>query len=167
MTTPISLRPWTSEDLPELVRMANNINIARFMADVFPHPYNNENGKAFIEFANSKTPASIFAIVMNDVPVGSIGLHVQADILRKNHEIGYWLGEEHWGKGIAVEAIRQITEYGFANLDCLRIFARIFGNNIASQKAIQKAGFVLEGKYDKTIFKNGELLDELIYALRK
>lgn len=166
MTT-ISLRPWAKEDLSELVRMANNLNIARFMADVFPYPYKEENGKAFIEFANSKTPACIFAIVVDDKPVGSIGLHVQTDILRKNYEIGYWLGEEHWGKGIAVEAVKQITEYGFSNLDCIRIFARIFGNNTASQKAIQKAGFTLEGKFEKTIFKNGEFLDELIYALRK
>ncbi|MCZ8285798.1 MAG: GNAT family protein [Bacteroidia bacterium] len=163
----ISLRPWSKEDLPELVRQANNANIARYMSDVFPHPYTLENGKAFMEFANSKHPASVFAIVVNDQPVGSIGLHMQADILRKNYEIGYWLGEEHWGKGIAAEATRQICEYGFANLDCVRIFARIFGNNAASQKVVQKAGFVLEATFEKTIFKNGEFLDELIYALRK
>lgn len=164
---PVSLRPWSSEDLPELVKLANNVNIARFMADVFPHPYGKDNGKAFIEFANSKQPASVFAIIVDEQPVGSIGLHMQADILRKNYEIGYWIGEEHWGKGIGVEAVRQISEYGFASLDCIRIFARIFGNNIASQKVVQKAGFVLEAKFEKTIFKNGEFLDELIYALRK
>jgi RimJ/RimL family protein N-acetyltransferase len=163
----ISLRPWSKEDLDELVRLANNPNIAQFMADVFPHPYNADNGKAFIEFANSKDPASIFAIIVNERAVGSIGLHMQADILRKNYEIGYWLGEEHWGKGIAPEAVKQITEYGFANLDCMRIFARIFGNNLASQKVVQKAGFKLEGKFDKTIYKNGEFIDELIYAVRK
>jgi RimJ/RimL family protein N-acetyltransferase len=163
----ISLRPWSKEDLPELVRQANNAHIARYMSDVFPHPYTLENGKAFMEFANSKHPASVFAIVVNDQPAGSIGLHMQADILRKNYEIGYWLGEEHWGKGIAAEATRQICEYGFANLDCIRIFARIFGNNVASQKVVQKAGFVLEATFEKTIFKNGEFLDELIYALRK
>ncbi len=163
----ISLRPWSSQDLPELVRLANNVAVARFMADTFPHPYTEENGKAFIAFANAKNPASVFAIIVDEQPVGSIGLHMQADILRKNYEIGYWLGEEHWGKGIAVEAVRQICEYGFASLDCMRIFARIFGNNTASQKVVQKAGFVLEATFEKTILKNGEFLDELIYAIRK
>lgn len=163
----IALRPWTMDDLDELVRMANNKNIAQFMADVFPHPYSAENGKTFIEFANSKTPATIFAITLNGKPVGSIGLHAQADILRKNYEIGYWLAEEHWGKGIIPLAIKQITEYGFANLDCIRIFARIFGTNKASQKVVEKTGFILEGKFEKTIYKNGEFLDELIYAIRK
>lgn len=163
----ISLRPWSKKDLDELVKLANNKNIAQFMLDTFPHPYNKDSGKAFIEFANAKDPASVFAIIVDEKPVGSIGLHMQADVLRKNYEIGYWLGEEHWGKGIMPEAVRQICEYGFANLDCMRVFARIFGNNIASQKVVQKAGFVLEGSFDKTIYKNGEFIDELIYALRK
>lgn len=163
----ISLRPWATEDLKELVRLANNQNIARFMLDVFPHPYAESNGKDFIAFANAKSPASVFAIIVDDKPVGSVGLHAQPDIMRKNYEIGYWLGEEHWGKGIAVEAVKQITEYGFASLDCVRIFAKIFGTNTASQKVVQKAGFILEGRFEKTIYKNNEFLDELIYAIRK
>lgn len=163
----ISLRPWHTDDLNELVEMANNNHIAQYMADVFPHPYGEDNGKAFIEFANSKNPPSIFAILFDGKPAGSIGLHPQADILRKNSEIGYWLAEKHWGKGITVEAIKQIVEYGFKHLDVERIFARIFGNNPASQKAIIKAGFIQEGRFEKTIYKNGEFLDELIYATRK
>lgn len=163
----VSLRPWSNEDLHELVRLANNAHIARFMADVFPHPYNEQHGKTFIELANGKQPASVFAIIVDNKPVGSVGLHAQADIMRKNYEIGYWLGEEHWGKGIAVEAIRQIVEYGFGALDCTRIFARIFGNNLASQKAIAKAGFRLEARFEQTIFKNDAFVDELIYAIRK
>lgn len=166
MTT-LSLRPWTTEDLPRLVQLADNPNIARFMADVFPNPYHKEHGKAFIEMANAKTPPSVFAIIVDEQPIGSIGLHMQADILRKNYEIGYWLGEAYWGRGLATEAIRQICEYGFEHLDCIRIFARIFGNNVASQKVVQKAGFTLEARFEKTIFKHGEFIDELIYALRK
>jgi RimJ/RimL family protein N-acetyltransferase len=99
--------------------------------------------------------------------VGSIGLHLQTDILRKNAEIGYWLAEDYWGKGIVTDAIHQIVKYGFENLDIVRIFARIYGTNIPSQKVVEKCGFKLEGKYDKTLFKNGEFLDELIYAIRK
>ena len=106
-------------------------------------------------------------ISVNNKPIGSIGLHLQSDILRKNAEIGYWLAEEYWGKGIVLDAISQIVPIGFTNLDITRIFARIYGTNIPSQKVITKAGFILEGKYEKTIFKNNEFLDELIYAIRK
>ena len=105
--------------------------------------------------------------IVDGKPAGSIGLHLQTDILRKNAEIGYWLGESYWNKGIITKVIPQMIEYGFKNLDIVRIFARIFGTNIASQKVVEKCGFVLEGKYNKTLFKNGEFLDELIYAIRK
>ena len=163
----IILRPWHIDDLETLVNIANSQNIAQYMADVFPHPYTHEKGKSFIEFATTNPTAKIFAITINNKPIGSIGLHLQADILRKNAEIGYWLSEEYWGKGIIADAIKQIVPIGFESLDITRIFARIFGSNLASQKVITKAGFILEGKFEKTIFKNGEFLDELIYAFRK
>lgn len=163
----VTFRPWHIDDLNDLVALANNKNIAQYMADVFPHPYTAENGKNFIDFANSNGNSRIFAITLNDQIVGSIGLHIQADILKKNAEIGYWLAEEYWGKGIMIEAIDQIVNYGFSNLDIVRIFARIYGTNISSQKVIEKAKFKLEAKFEKTIFKNNEFLDELIYAIRK
>lgn len=163
----VTFRPWHINDLNDLVTLANNKNIAQFMADVFPHPYTAENGKTFIDFANSKSNSRIFAIIVNNKIVGSIGLHIQADILKKNAEIGYWLAEEYWGKGIMTKAINQMVVYGFDNLDIVRIFARIYGTNNASQKVIEKANFKLEGKFEKTIYKNNEFLDELIYAIRK
>lgn len=163
----IIFRPWHINDLDDLVALANNKNIAQFMADVFPHPYTIENGKTFINFAISSTNSHIFAITLNDEIVGSIGLHIQADILKKNAEIGYWLAEEYWGKGIMTEAVNQMVTYGFDNLDIVRIFARIYGTNKPSQKVIEKANFKLEAKFEKTIYKNNEFLDELIYAIRK
>lgn len=163
----VVLRTWHIDDLETLVSIANNANIAKYMADVFPYPYTHEKGKSFIEFATSNSSASIFAITIDNKPVGSIGLHLQSDILRKNAEIGYWLSEEHWGKGIISNAIQQIVPYGFENLDIVRIFARIYGTNIPSQKVVEKCGFKLEGRFEKTIFKNNEFLDELIYSIRK
>ncbi|MES2566688.1 MAG: GNAT family N-acetyltransferase [Bacteroidota bacterium] len=163
----VTLRAWQLDDLNTLVELANNKNVAQFMADVFPHPYTHENGKTFIASTTFNVNSKIFAITINDKPVGSIGLHLQSDILRKNAEIGYWLGEPYWGKGIIKQAIPQIVDYGFKHLDIVRIFARIYGTNIPSQKVIEKSGFKLEGKYEKTIFKNNEFLDELIYAIRK
>lgn len=163
----VTLRPWHINDAEELANIANNKNIAQFMADVFPHPYTIENAKTFIAFATSNPSSKIFAIIVDGKPIGSIGLHLQTDILRKNAEIGYWLSELYWGKGIIAKAIPQIVDYGFSNMDIVRIFARIFGTNIASQKVVEKCGFMLEGKYEKTIFKNGDYLNELIYAIRK
>ncbi len=163
----VTLRTWHISDVNDLVAIANNKNIAQFMADVFPHPYTIENGKTFITFANTNPNSKIFAIIVDGKLSGSIGLHLQTDILRKNAEIGYWLGEQHWGKGIITQTIPQIIDYGFKNMDIVRIFARIFGTNKASQKVVEKCGFKLEGKYDKTLYKNGEYLDELIYAIRK
>ena len=168
----ITLRPWHIDDADEFATLANNSNIAKFMANVFLYPYTIENAKTFIALANNSSNPSIplsvrFAIIMDDQLVGGIGLHLQSDILRKNAEIGYWIGEPYWGKGIAGKAIPQIIEYGFQNMDIVRIFARIFGTNIASQKVVEKCGFILEGKYEKTLYKNDEFLDELIYAIRK
>jgi ribosomal-protein-alanine N-acetyltransferase len=163
----IKLRPWHINDLNTLVKIANNPNIAKYMADVFPYPYTEEKGITFINFTKENKGVSIFAITLNNIPIGSIGLHLQSDILRKNAEIGYWLSEEYWKKGITLTAINEIVKYGFNNLDIVRIFARVFGNNTPSQKLITKAGFTLEAKFEKTIYKNGEYLDELIYAIRK
>jgi RimJ/RimL family protein N-acetyltransferase len=161
------LRPWHISDLDSLVQYANNANIARFMTDSFAHPYTEESGRNFIAFATKDDPVRMFAIDIEGRAGGGIGLHPQADIQRRNAELGYWLGEPFWGKGIMPEAIRQITAWGFETLDIDRIFARVFGTNTASQKALEKAGFVLEARLEKTLFKNGEQLDELLYAVRR
>jgi ribosomal-protein-alanine N-acetyltransferase len=161
------LRPWTIDDIESLVKFANNFNITKNLMDVFPHPYSEENGMAFIEMTNQNSPPNILAIEINGEAAGAIGVHPQQDIYRKNAEMGYWLAEPYWGKGIITKAILQMVDYGFENCDIDRIYARPFGHNIASQKALEKAGFVLEARLEKTIFKNGEYLDELIYARRR
>lgn len=161
------LRQWDISDLDSLVKYANNPNIAKNLTNGFPHPYTEENGKKFIEIATSNAPTTIFAIEVNGEACGGIGLHLQSDIQQKNAELGYWLAEPFWGNGIITKAIKEITDYGFKTFNINRIYARPFGTNIASQKVLEKCGFVLEGRFDKTLFKNGEYLDELIYAIRK
>lgn len=162
-----SLRPWTIDDLDSLVKYANNFRIAKNMTDQFPHPYTLEKGKAFIGYASSGTPPNILAIEVGGEAAGGIGIHPQHDIHCKNAELGYWLGEPFWGQGIISRAIVQMTEYGFQNWDIARIFARPFGTNIGSQKALEKAGYTLEGRFENTLYKNGEYLDEFIYAIRR
>ena len=162
-----TLRPFNINDLESLVEYANNYKIAANLTNQFPHPYTRESGEAFIKMATQHSPPTILAIEINGKASGGIGLHLQTDIHIKNAELGYWLAEPYWGQGIMTKAVKHIVNYGFKNLDITRIFARPFGTNLASQKVLKNAGFVLEGKFKDTIYKNGEYLDELIYAIRK
>jgi [ribosomal protein S5]-alanine N-acetyltransferase len=162
-----TLRQWQNTDLTCLVKYANNKAIAQNLTNQFPHPYTEEAGKRFIEMATKNTPPNIMAIVINNEACGGIGVHVQEDVACKNAEMGYWLAEPFWGKGIITKAIVQMVDYGFANFDITRIFARPFGRNIASQKALEKSGFILEASFKDTMYKDGQFEDELIYAIRK
>lgn len=162
-----TLRPWTLNDLDSLVENANDASIAQFMTNSFPHPYTIENGKVFIDFATKQKPTLIFAIEAEGKAVGGIGIHPQTDIMQKNAELGYWLGSAYHGKGIVTRAVQQIIPYAFNNLDLVRLYARPFGNNLASQRVLEKAGFKLEARIEKNIYKNGEFLDECIYGIRK
>jgi RimJ/RimL family protein N-acetyltransferase len=163
----IKLRPWNIEDAESLVENANNFEIARFMSDTFPYPYTIEHANNFIAFATKDEPIHIFAIEIDGKAVGGIGIHPQVDIMKKNAELGYWLGEKYWGKGIISKAIRKIIPWAFKTYDITRIYARPFGSNMVSQKVLEKAGFILEARIKENIFKNGAYLDELIYAIRR
>ncbi len=162
-----TLRPWRMSDLSSLVQHANNWNVAKNMTDKFPYPYSDSNGKAFIEFATKDDPIHIFAIDIDGQAVGGIGIHPQDDIHRRNAELGYWLAEPYWGRGIISRAIIQAVDFAFATYDIDRVFARPFGSNLASQRVLEKNNFVLEGRFEKTLIKENELLDELIYAIRR
>ncbi|MDX2250548.1 MAG: GNAT family N-acetyltransferase [Bacteroidia bacterium] len=162
-----SLRPWNIDDLESLVKYANNPNIAKNLTDKFPHPYTEEVGRSFITFATSRNPVHILAIDIEGEVVGASGIHQQEDIMCKNAEMGYWLAEPFWGKGIVTEVVKQMVEYGFANFDIDRIYARPFGSNIGSQRVLEKAGFTLEARLEKTLYKWGRYEDDLIYAVRR
>ena len=163
-----TLRSWNLDDLDNLVKFANNKKIADNLIDAFPHPYSREDGIAYITAWNPDSlhqPGSVFAIETDGIACGSIGIFPQTDVYRKNAEMGYWLAEEYWGRGIMTEAVKQIIEYGFKTFDISRIFARSFSTNLASQRVLEKAGLKLEAKLEKSIIKNGLYLDELIYSI--
>ena len=165
--TAFTLRPFRLEDLAALVRHANDPTVAANLTDAFPHPYTEEHGRAFLEQAMQSPPLRR-CITINDELVGAIGLHTKADLWRRNLELGYWLARDHRGQGIMTEAIRQMVRIGFdAFPDVTRIYATPFGSNIASQKALEKAGFTLEAKLIGTLVKNGKVEDEWIYAVRR
>ena len=160
----IKLRKWNNSDLDNLVKYANNFNVAKWLANRFPHPYTDEDGKAFLSMFANDNPVKVFAIEVNGKAVGSIGIFPQTDIHEKSAEMGYWLAEEYWGKGIMTKAIQEIVNYGFQTFDIVRIFARPFSTNLNSQRVLEKTGFVLEARLKKALFKNGEFMDELIYS---
>lgn len=161
------LRPWNMKDLPDLVKHANNPSIAGNMTNGFPHPYTKADGIKFIHFATQDDPVHIFAIEVEGHAAGGIGIHPQSDIHCKNAELGYWLSEHYWGLGILSRAIPLMIDFAFKTYDIERLFARPFGRNVASQKVLEKNGFKLEARLEKTIFKNGAFEDELIYAVRR
>lgn len=164
---PPILRPWTINDLPALLKHANNPNVAANMTDGFPYPYTKADGLKFLAFANQDEPVHIFAIEFNGEAIGGIGVHPQQDIHRRNAELGYWLAEEYWGRGIMSQAIPLMVDFAFGTYDITRVFARPFGRNLGSQRVLVKSGFVLEARLENTIFKNGHYEDELIYGIRR
>ena len=161
------LRPWNKSDLDDLVHFANNPRIANNLTDAFPHPYREKHGISFIDMASNDNPTLIFAIEVDGRAAGGIGLHQQTDLHKKNMELGYWLADIHWGKGIMSAAVKEVVNYGFNTFKINRIYARPFGTNQGSKRVLQKAGFNLEGTFEKALYKNGEYIDELIYAVRK
>lgn len=166
MTT-IKLRPWTMADLPNLVIHANDYSIARYMTDAFPYPYTEADAERYITMVSQASPANVFAIEVDGEAVGSIGVFPQGDIMRRNAEMGYWLAAQYRGRGIVLQAIQQMVSYGFDTWDIVRIYARPYGSNKASQRVLEKAGFALEARIAQNIFKYGEFEDELIYAVRR
>jgi len=162
----IELRKWEDSDLDQLVALANNQDISKTLSDAFPFPFTPEDGLKFIERAKSTEPTRMFAIVWKGELAGSIGIFPESDYHRKNAAIAYWVGKPYWGKGIATEAIKQITSYGFKTFDITRIWANPFGKNKASHRALEKAGFTLEAVLSKSVYKNEEYQDEYIYSQR-
>ena len=159
------LRPWEMDDLDDVWARANNPEIVRFMSDGFPD--SREKWISFLQYATTNPGVLYRAIEVEGKVVGSIGVSPQTDIKRKNAELGYWLAETYWNKGIMTEAIREIVELAFQTFDITRIFATPDSTNTASHHVLEKTGFKLEARLEKTVYKNGEFLDELIYAVRK
>ena len=148
-----------------MAELANNKKIWDNLRNAMPHPYSEKDAENFIKMCLSKNPMTFFAIELEGELVGSIALVPQSDVYRKSAEIGYWVGEPYWGKGIATEAIHQILEFGFKNLDIVRIFTGVYGHNIASQKVLEKNGFQKEAVFKKAVFKNEKFCDEVRYGI--
>ena len=159
-----TVRSYRIDDAELLALNANNRAIWKNLRDGFPHPYSVENGKSFIEHAMGMSPETNFAICVDDKVVGGIGYVLHTDIERISAEIGYWLGEAYWGRGIVTESLIALTQYAIQTHGLCRVFAVPFEHNKPSARVLEKAGFTLEGRMRKSALKDGQILDQLLYA---
>lgn len=152
------------EDAEAVVRQANNINVARQLRDRFPHPYTRENASAFLKAATTAAETSNLAIEVDGEAGGAIGYVPGIDVERYSAEIGYWLGESHWGHGIATEALLLVTDHVFSTVNLLRLFALPFADNMGSMRVLEKAGYVREAILRSSSVKSGKPRDQALYA---
>lgn len=163
----ICLREFSPADRRQLAKLANNRKIFDNVRDFFPHPYSEQNAEEFIGVCMNENPQVTFAIRFQNEFAGVIGLVLQSDVYRKSAELGYWLGEPFWNKGIASQAVNLVVSYGFYSLELVRIYTGVFDFNKASQRVLEKCGFTLEGIFKKSIIKNGQIGDECRYAITR
>jgi RimJ/RimL family protein N-acetyltransferase len=160
-----TVRPWRRGDEESLAHHANNYDIWRNVRDRFPHPYTLENARDWVALASAENPPTNFAIVVDRYAVGGVGLVFKDDIARCGVEIGYWLGEEYWGRGIVADAVRGVTAWAFEHFDIHRIYAGVLEWNPASMRVLEKAGYQFEARLRKAVIKEGVVMDEFIYSV--
>ncbi|HKY05442.1 MAG TPA: GNAT family N-acetyltransferase [Blastocatellia bacterium] len=159
------IRSWRESDRESLVAYANNRKVWRNLRDSFPHPYTLTDADGWIAYARAAQPETNFALDVGGEAVGGIGLALKGDVYRRTAEIGYWLGEPFWGRGIATEAVKALTGYAFTTFDLSRIHAGVYEWNHGSMRVLEKAGYVREARLRKSIFKEGRIIDEIIFAV--
>lgn len=160
----VELRKFRNSDAGRLVKLANNKKISQNLRDGFPHPYTLSDAESFIKKCLEQKTITTFAIEYKGEYVGNIGLMIGQDVYRKSAEIGYFIGEEYWNKGITTKAVNLITEFGFKELELIRIHTGIFEFNTSSMRVLEKCGFTKEGIFQKAIYKNSKIWDEHRYS---
>jgi RimJ/RimL family protein N-acetyltransferase len=162
----IRLRPWTLADAAQIAAIANNKGISDNLRDGFPHPYSLKDAREWLSTVLTfDGPTRFFAITVEKELAGSIGIVTKSDIYRMNCEIGYFLGVDFWGRGIATRAIKAATSYAFKTFDIVRVFAEPFADNQGSRRALEKAGFIMEARMRRNVIKNGIVKDSCIYSV--
>jgi len=158
------IRDGQMADAPAIARYANNRKIWMNLRDAFPFPYRLEDAQAFLARIIDADPATVFVIASESEAIGSIGLVPGRDVHRFTAEIGYWLAEPFWGKGIMTRAVESLTAYATGDLKLHRLFAQPYTANPASVRVLKKAGFTCEGILRSNAFKDGKLLDQFLYS---
>jgi RimJ/RimL family protein N-acetyltransferase len=158
------IRPWISTDAASLHNHANNRKVSLHLRDRFPFPYELQHALTFLGWIAQQPAATVWAIDVGGSAVGGIGIERCEDVERVSAEIGYWLGEAYWNRGIATEALTAVTAEIFRQVDLTRLYAVPFADHIASVRVLEKAGYVLEGRMRQSAIKDGRLRDQLLFA---
>jgi len=158
------VRYWRPEDAPSLARHANDRRIWRYLRDRFPHPYTLDDALTYLARQTAEPSVGSLCIEVEGEAAGSVGLMLRRDVERFSAELGYWLGAAYWGRGIVTEAVEAVTRYAFETLGLERVFALPFAPNAASCRVLEKAGFTPEGRLRRSAFKEGQFLDQILYA---
>lgn len=158
------IRDWRIGDAPSVAKYANNRKIWMNLRDVFPYPYRRSDAENFLLKVAQQNPRTVFAIANDKEAIGSIGLMLGEDVHRYTAEMGYWLAEPFWNKGIMSRVVNRFADFAFEEFDLNRIYAEPYTGNTASVRVLEKAGFVLEGTLRANVFKDGKVLDQLLYA---
>jgi RimJ/RimL family protein N-acetyltransferase len=162
-----TIRPWQISDAESLQRQADNRKVSMQLRDRFPYPYGIEQARAFLEFIAKQATPTVWAIEVAGNAVGGIGIELHHDVERVSAEIGYWLGEEFWGRGITTDALKAVTAEVFRQFDLTRIYAVPFADHIASVRVLEKAGYVREGHMRRSAIKDGKIRDQFLFAAYK
>ena len=164
--TGLTFRTWRSRDVEALCKHANNPNVWKNLLDRFPHPYTRRDAERWIELNHATLSAPLnFAIELDGEAIGGVGVDRRKDVHAGTGEIGYWVAEPFWGRGIATAAVRFIDDYAFRAFPFIRLQAALFAENAASARVLEKAGYTLEGRLRHAYTKNGHTGDLLIYGL--
>lgn len=161
----ITLRPIQLSDRNNLAKLANNINVCQNLRDGFPHPYTLEHADNYINACLNEPNIAKKAIEYNGQFVGIVGLVLTKEVYRKTAEVGYWVGEPFWGKGIATSAVKLITTYAFEVLKMKRVHAGVYSYNDASKRVLEKCSYEFEGIFKSVTIKNNRFVDEWRYAI--
>lgn len=158
------IRDWERKDAAAVARHADNPRVAMWLRNRFPHPYTKGDAAAFLAAVARQSVRTNFAIATITEAIGGIGLEFGQDVHRFTAELGYWLGEPFWGRGIMSGAVSHFTHWAFTHLDLHRIYATVFSGNLASARVLEKAGYRREGCLRASVFKDGQIRDQWVYA---
>jgi [ribosomal protein S5]-alanine N-acetyltransferase len=158
------LRAWQARDAPSLSKHAGNLNVWRWMSDLFPHPYTLDIAEHWVARGHIEFGGDNWAIAFNDEAVGGCGIHPEAAQFRCNAEVGWWLAEDRWGRGITTRVVAALVERAFAQPEITRIYAPIHTGNARSMRVAEKNGFRLEGVQPQSAIKDGQVIDRWVYG---
>lgn len=163
------LKKWDEKYIDDVVFYANNEKVACNLRNAFPYPYTREDARGYVLACagDSEERQLCRAIVVDGHAVGSVGIFQGTDVYEKSAELGYWLAEDYWGRGIMSQAAGQICREAFERLEIIRIFAEPFAYNTGSRRVLENNGFTLEGIMKNGVYKNGKVFDYCMYALLK